>query len=894
MAQTVTGTIEGHVVDATGGAIVNATIIMRGTETGLTRRTVTNGEGLYQFTFAPLAEYEIIAESAGFTTVRRKGEVRLNQTIQVDFNLKPSAVAAEITVTDEAPLIDTTRGELKSTIDSKTIEDRPLSSRNILSLVEQLPGFQSTGGFSGVNNPTLSSGSYVSFNGTGSRSAAFQIDGVNNDDSSEGSNRQNVNVSSIKEFQVLTNAYSAEFGRAGGAVVLVQTKSGTNNVHGDLYEFFQNEKLNTNTFFGNASGRKADGSMVAPRAPYRRNQFGGTVGLPIIRNKLFFFGSYEQTKLIQYTTVNRWIFLPTDKLQVGDCRTCLNPEQHPNLEADRKFLQSIMDRFPKVEPNNPLACPRCNTAFMRALYPDGDLSGKLDFNPSQRDTLAVRYQYSRQRRKPENFIEGENAWQNNKQQAIGTTWTHMFGALTWGEFRYGLGLRTTLVDISSGNDTPIVRITNPSIYTTTTMGSAGQFPILRYQTDHQFVYNLSFVRGRHIIKAGVDIRRQHLDDLADNYSRGWWTFGNIGLVGSPERYEGYENFFRGYVTGYERGYGNFTTFNRSGEFNQYVMDDFKLRKNLTLNFGLRWEVVLKPTEKDNKIDYVYSTFTKGLQPRFGFAWAPEAKDGWLRSLTGGAGKTSIRGGYGIFHNRIFQSVFSQGGLSVRSLPPYGVYKTFNATFNVADPSGGFVFDPSQPVGRIQIVRIDPGLTMPQVQQYHFTMERQLPGQIAVSVGYNGTRGIGMLQNSITNRACFPCVDPTTGIMYDKIDPNLSNTNPAPGFISLSQPRVNNRRPDPRYLAVYNITNSAWTYFNSLRLEVRKRYSKGLLWQIAYTFGRSIDTGSDVTAGNPITEYDGPISNRGLSDFHQQHRANFNWSYRLPWFAGQRGFRNLLV
>ena len=893
-SQTVTGTLEGHVTDATGAPVANTQIAAVNKETGLKRTTVTNQEGYYQLTFLPVGEYTVAAELKGFNTVRRAALVELNASRAIDFRLQPADVAVAVTVEAEVPLIETSRGDLKSSIDEKVIEDRPLSSRNILALVEMLPGFQSTGGFSGVNNPTLSSGSYVSFNGAGSRSAAFQIDGVNNDDSSEGSNRQNVNISAIKEFQVLTNAYPAEFGRAGGAVVLVQTKSGTNQLHGDVYEFFQNEKLNANTFFGNSFGVKPDGTPVSPRAPYRRNQFGYTVGGPVRRDRLFFFHSFEQTRLIQYNTFTRFIFLPTDRIQVGECRLCLNPAQHPNLEADRAFLQSILDRFPKSPPNNPAACDHCYTETKQASYPDQDYSGKLDWNPSQRDTLAVRYQYSRQRRKPYSVIRGESAFQNNKQQNVGLTQTHMFNAMTWGEFRFGLGLRTTLVDIGDGNDTPIVRISNSSPYSTTTMGSAGQYPIHRYQTDFQFNYNLSHVRGKHILKAGIDYRRQHLDDLADNYSRGWWTFAATGVIGSPSRYEGWENFLRGWVTSFEKGYGNFTTFNRLGELNQYVMDDIKLRPNFTLNLGFRWEVVLKPTEVNDKILYDYKTFKNGYQPRFGFAWSPRAQSDWWRRLTGGEGRISIRGGFGLFHNRIFQSVFSQGGASLRSLPPYGVYRGFDATFNVGDPSGGFSYTPGFNPGRIATVRVDPGLRMPATQQYHFTLERQLPDKVSVSVGFTRTRGVGLLQNQSLNRARFPMLSPVDGVLYHKIDPDLGNTNPAQGYISQAQPRNNQRRPDTRYTSITYISNNSWSYYNALRLEVRKRYSRGLHWQVAYTLGRTIDTGSDVTQGVTVTEFDSSRSLRGLSDFHRKHSANANLSYRLPWFTKDRGWRRTLL
>ena len=891
--QTVTGTLEGHVRDLSGAVVPAAQIEAINTENGLKRATVTNQDGFYQLTFLPVGEYRVTADRSGFAKVSRAALVELNSARAIDFDLKPSTVATEVTVAAEIPLIDVTRGDVKSTIDARMIEDRPLSSRNFLSLVEMFAGFQTSSSYSGVNNPTLSSGSYVSFNGTGSRSAAFQIDGVNNDDSSEGSNRQNVNVSSIREFQVLTNAYSAEFGRAGGAVVLVQTKSGTNRFHGDVYEYFQNEKLNANAYFNNSFGLKTDGTPVAPRAPYRRNQFGYTVGGPLVRNKLFLFNTFEQTRLIQYNTFTRFIFRPTDKLQVGDCRLCLKPEEHPNLQADMAFLQGILDRFPKTAPNNPAACANCYTETKPASYPDQDYSGKLDWSATSRDTFALRYHYSRQKRKPFAVIDGESAYQNNRQQNVGLTATHMFSPTTWGEFRFGLGLRTTLVDISTGNNTPVVRINNPTAYTTTTLGSAGQFPINRFQSDYQFVYNISHVRGRHVIRTGIDYRRQHLDDLADNYSRGWWTFAATGTVGAANRYEGWENFLRGYISSFQKGYGNFTTYNRLGDYNQYVMDDFKVKPNFTLNLGYRWEVVLKPTERDGRTEYGYGTFWRGLEPRFGFAWAPKPGPGFWRKITGDPGRSAVRGGYGIFHNRVFQSVFSQGGASLRSQPPYGVFRAFDPGFEVADPSLGFVYSPNYNPGRIGIARTDPGLRMPNVQQLHFTLERQLPGQISVSIGYNRNRAIGLMQNQSLNRARFPIVSPNDGVLYDKIDPDPGNTAPAPGFISLAQPRTNLRRPDPRYSTITVFHNSGWSYYNALRLELRKRLSRGLHFLVNYSFSKTIDTGSDVTAGVTVTEFGSAKSLRGLSDFHQAHRTNINAAYELPWLKRARGARGLL-
>ena len=882
MAQTVTGQLEGHVVDSSGHAIPAVKITARNAESGTTRESVTNGSGYYLLTFLSIGEWQVTAEAVGLGAVQRGARIELSSTRVADFTLKPATVSTTLTVESDASLIEMSRGEQKSSLDEKTIEDRPLSSRNFLSLVEMMPGFQSSGSYSGVNNPTLSSGSYVSFNGTGSRSASFQIDGVNNDDSSEGMSRQNVNISSIKEFVVLTNAFSAEFGR-GGTAVLVQTKSGTNRIHGDAYEFFQNQVLNSNGFFNNTSGSRPDGTPLVPRAPYRRNQFGYTVGAPILKNKLFFFHSFERTEQRAHSTQTRWLFPVGTRIEVGDCRLCLNPDDHPNLAGDKAFLEGLLARFPK-EPNNPAFCPTCLTKQVASSFPDQDYAGKLDYAAGPRHFYALRYQYSRQRRRPGQLIDGEAATQNNRQQNVGFTATQIFSQTLSGEFRFGLGLRTTLVDIASGNETPIVRITNPTAFTTTTLGSAGAFPINRFQTDYQFNYNLSHIRGQHSLRMGIDFRRAKLDDLADNNSRGLYNFTVTGIRGQASFYDGWENFLRGYIPSYQKGYGNFFTQNRMSEANLYFQDDWKIRSNVTLNLGYRYEYVRKPSEVDNRVSYNYGNFTKGHEPRFGFAWTPAFDRGRL----------SVRGGFGIFHTRIFQSIFSQSGASLRSLPPYGILRSFDPSFNVADPSDGYAYSAQNfnPTG-LSIARIAPNLGMPNIQQFNFTLDRTVSKDIVVSLGYTRTRGIGLIQNASLNRARFPYLG-SDGILYDQIDPDLGNARPAPGFISIAQPWTNRRRPDPQYSTITYIHNGSWSYYNALRVTARQRFKRGLHWMVNYAWGKSIDTGSDYTAGVTITEFDSAKSQRGLSDFHQAHRVNFNYGYTLPFLAKRKGPVNWLL
>ncbi|MEO6725402.1 MAG: carboxypeptidase regulatory-like domain-containing protein, partial [Blastocatellia bacterium] len=367
-AQTVTGTLSGTVTDSTGAVVPDIEVTAKNTETGLTRSVKSNAEGYFLMSFLPLGNYDVIANARGFKKIIKNSVViELNRNTVSNFKLEVSAVDATVEITGETPQIETTTGEIKHSLDARRIEDTPLAGRNFISLVEQIPGFQisSFGGdaSSGQNNPTNSSGSFAAFGGLGSRGSTFQIDGVNNDDSSENQNRQGVNISTIKELQVLTNSFSAEFGR-GGAAVLVQTKSGTNKFHGDGFDFIQNDIFNANGFFRNAAGLSSTtGRPLQPRQTVRRHQYGGTFGGPLWlpekffgpaafdgRDRLFFFIGVERIFNKTAATYTRVIFLPGEDPKacpIGpDGKTinpkpgdplrsfCVDPLTHPNLQRD--------------------------------------------------------------------------------------------------------------------------------------------------------------------------------------------------------------------------------------------------------------------------------------------------------------------------------------------------------------------------------------------------------------------------------------------------------------------------------------------------------------------------------------------------------------------------------
>src|SRR5687767_14747520 len=249
-AQTVTGTLQGTVIDSKSASVPGAQVVARNIETGQERTMTTNGEGFYSASFLTIGTYTVTASGQGFASVVQENVVvGLNQTRVIDFTLNPQGVAEAVTITSEATPINTTNQEIKGTLNSQEILNKPVSNPGtFLSLADTFTGYQENP-TSGQNNPTASSGSSVNFNGTGTRGTTFQINGVNNDDSSENQNRQGAALATIKEFQVITNSYSAEFGRGYGAVVLVQTKAGTNQLRGEAYEYRQDAAWNARSAF---------------------------------------------------------------------------------------------------------------------------------------------------------------------------------------------------------------------------------------------------------------------------------------------------------------------------------------------------------------------------------------------------------------------------------------------------------------------------------------------------------------------------------------------------------------------------------------------------------------------------------------------------------------------
>lgn len=915
-AQTVSGTLRGTVTDSNGSVVPNATILVRSTETGLERTATSSDEGLFNFSFLPIGNYTMEATRTDFGKVIRENvTISLNETAVVNVRLEP-AVSGSVTVTDESEPINTTNQQISSSLTNAQILERPLANQtNFLALAETFTGYQENP-TSGQNNPTLSSGSSINFNGTGTRGATFQINGVNNDDSSENQNRQGAALATIKEFQVISNSFTAEFGRGYGAVVLVQTLSGTNKLKGSAYLFHNDSALNAKSFFSHG-----------PKPVSRRNQYGGVVGFPILKNKLFGFFSLDRLENSGALNFSRDVPTLAER-NPANWFQATNPAFRFDTPGNRAFIQSVIDRFAQAVPNSSRG-PRVFEGQIGFDFPDEDYSARVDWNATSKDTVFGRYQFTRQMRVADDLVVGERADQNNKQQNFGLTWTHTFSGNLVGEFRYGLGKRTTLVNIAAGNDTPIMRFALPAVVGgASIIGNAGAFPINRFQTDNQFVYNVSWViGGNHFLKFGTDIRAQKLDDLADNFSRGFYNFGTacrltpsgVTPVVTASYTSGFDALINGCISNYQIGYGPFFLENRIGESNFYVEDNWKVRPNLTLNLGARYEYVKAPRDVEDRIEYGFGDDKNNIQPRVGFAYSPDFRSGWLHRLFGDTGKSSIRAGYGIYHGRIFQSVFSQGGATVRFNPPNALFQSLtipasNFTPTVLqNPTNSFVFVPGPQTTRHSIAIADPDLEMPYTQQWNLTIERQLPWSSAIRMSYTGNRGIGLLRFVQTN---LPTHDPVNGVRVVDHPNNpaalrgqivrpaadlfcagttlTTRTDQCPNVVpiaaneySLRQQLINERRPDPRHGTNLQIANGAWSYYHGLQVELSKRLTHRINFQAAYTWSKAIDTVSEASAvGAGDSNFNGPDARAGraLSRFHSPHRFTFFGTYRLPLFT----------
>jgi outer membrane receptor protein involved in Fe transport len=857
-AQTVGASLQGTVYDPSRAVVPKSGVEIRSVETGATRRLTSDEEGRWREPVLLPGEYEIRVSAPGFQTVVRKGiHLAVGQEAVLDLVLEVGQTETEISVVGDAERVNLTSGALSGLVDQKQMRDLPLNGRSFQQLALLQPGVNAV--TAGGNDPVGGRTPKISINGTRPEQSSFLLDGTDINDvynKTPGSvGGVLLGVEAVLEFQVLTNSYSAEFGRSAGGVINAVTRAGTNQYHGSLFEFLRNSDLDAKNFFDPAT---------LPIPPFKRNQFGGVLGGPIHKDRTFFFGSFES--LIDRLGVTGVTSVPN-----LNARTGLLPSGQITVNsAIQPFLDTL---FPR--PNGRDLGGGVAQYLFTEPQPTNDYftQGRIDHRFSMNDSLFGRYTFDNGTvdRPPTVKVPIVNTNERSRNQYVTLEYQHVFSPSLLNTLRLGFSRS----DHESANERTIdippslTWIPGQPMGFLTISGVAtedfGDYRLPRRDrlNNWQYADTLFLNRGAHGIKMGFETQRIQFNQNTSSQVGGLLTFTSLSnfLQGIPSQFD----FALPGGIDPDRGY-------RQRLFAFFAQDDIRLRKNLTVNLGLRYEVVTVPTEVNGKISnlrhvtdpamtvggqWYANPSLKNFAPRVGLAWDPFSN-----------GKTSVRAGFGIFDDEILPKYyFFSGSLN----PPF----TRRSSLVSPDfPNLLSKLDPNHVLYQLQPTNYD--LQNPYALQFNLGIQRSLPGDWVIGAGYSGSRGLHLLRIGNANLAPFTVV---SGIKV--YHPQLGVINP--NFASISQ-RI----------------SDAQSYYNALQLSAQKQLSHGLRAQLSYTFSRAIDDSSGVNSqdysdGSPyVFDYYDRKADRGLSQFWAQHVFVGNWSYELPFARSMKGVGGLLL
>jgi hypothetical protein len=872
-AQLPTATILGVVKDASGAVVPQANVTARSLETGQTRTAVTGGNGAYRFNALPVGDYEVRAEHAGFQAAVRSGlTLTVSEEAVVNITLEVGAATQTVSVTAEAQLVDTTSGSLGGTVDEQKVANLPLNGRNYIDLVLLQPGVNLD-----ANRPQ-GEATWYSSNGASVRSNYYTLDGTPTRNL-YGTNPASMTatalgVDGVREFKVITNSFSAEYGMAMGSQMVIVSKSGTNSYHGTLFEYLRNSALDARNFFD------LDPSRRLPE--FIRNQFGGSIGGPIKKNKLFFFATAESLHE-RLGTTNLIVGLPAAGCH-GPAGATITVAACPQLSATQTvnpIVAPLLALFP---------IPNSGTTNYTFPFSQPTLENysqeRLDYNFSEKDTLFGRFTGDWASRSivqqfPQFFDD-----QKSQLYFITLSENHIFSPTllntaraswsgtrlnTGGPFPFsgpqyslvpGLPLgQINLLGNTFGPDTPIPLYENQYIWS--------------YSDD------VFYTHGKHSMKFGALINQITQEPVGPAGLRGAVTFGSLDsfLQGVPQSYNAITP-----GSNYQRKYDNQT-------YGFYFQDDMRLTSRFTLNLGMRYEFNTVPNEVNGiqaSLRNVRNDATQtvgplmvnnslhNFGPRFGFAWD-----------VFGDGKTAIRGGWSLLYDI---SNIGSGLITIATgQPPY------SSKSSVTNTAGAVMTlpltFPASSVGK-NLQLIDYNLKQPSMRQYNLTVERQLPWHIGMSLAYAGSRGYHIVRNTEGNPE-VPGGVPSNGVCVPRSTPVVNYD--APYCWLPGDPRTN-----PNWTTISFRTANSNSWYNSMQFALNRRFGNALQFQSSYTWSKSIDQienqlGSDQTAGEAAgqTDVTHPNIDQAVSGFNATHNWRFNAVYHAPTIRSG-GFRGALV
>jgi hypothetical protein len=895
-AQTFRGTILGTVTDTSGAVIAKAKVTARNVATGLERTTLTSADGSYAIPELPIGMYELTISQTGFqVSVARNVEVNIAGERRVDAELKPGEVSQTIEVSGEAlPQVETTGNTLGSTYIAGTIKDIPVNGRDYQKLIYMTPGIAGS-----PDQITDSPGSYglFSMNGARGRSNNYLLDGTDMNDGYRnlpaineagvfGTPATILPVDAVQELRVLSN-FEAEYGRNAGAVVNIVTKSGANTLHGTAIEYFRNSALDARNYFNFAD---------QPQAPFHNNQFGGSLGGPIVKNKTFFFVDYEgQREKVGVVTL---ACVPTGTAADGS----LDPSQ-----ASNPVIRTLLQQHPWPAPNiasavNAGICPNASIISPSSNRLDSVI-GKIDHNFNPNNSITGRYFFGDS---DQSFplaltasggqLPGFNTVTPTRVQLVSLSYVHIFSPTKLNELRFGWNrfaegffpadqsFHPSSIGLNTGTGVADQGLPIMTVSGFAQLGATSSVPRSRVDTNYQLINNFSWKMNKHEVKIGFEFRRTSIQHFFGKYFRGKLTFDTL------------DDFLAGNLdTGFGASFqysGNPLRHTSQNSYGLYIQDSYRITPRLTVNLGLRWDYSGVVKEKNNLFSNATSfdpaagtlTLTQVGQPGLSSLYEPDYKNFAPRiSLAWdvtGKGKTVLRAGYGIFYDAFSQDFF------LGHLP----YPPFFAPGPAYNPIGPAQIIPSAATGPIvagqavyndtgcgsvecDIFIFDRNIRTPYMENYNLNIQQQITNKVVLQVGYVGSQGHRLFRFRDINQP-----DQAT----------ITAADIANGVSSYGVPRVFGNNP---YGAFYILQeeSKAKSNYNSLQTSLRMDGWHGITSIVNYVWSRSFDTASDGEDFEPnaAQPYDStrPSLEYGPSNFDIPHRFTWIFGYRLPKMGG---------
>jgi outer membrane receptor protein involved in Fe transport len=909
--------VVGLVSDSSGATVPDASVKITNTATGLQQSAKTDSGGRYNFPRLSIGSYRIDVVASGFKNVSQSGiTLTAEQALTVNFTLEIGQVSEKVEVTGAVTGIETVTSTVRTVVGHQLIEDLPLNGRNALQLQTLIPGaINQTGA-----RVSLSQEDGVSVNGARGNDNNVLLDGGHNNDVYDGTPTSMPNPDALQEFSILSSSFSAEYGRGAGSLVTAVTKSGTNNFHGSVYEYLRNDKLDARSFFGHAG--------LVPKPTLKRNQFGASLGGPIIKDRTFLFFSWESLRERSATT-NTGQVMPTAAERAGDFSQSKSKPIDPTTGA--RFPG---DRIPAARFSSAAAqigsllfpLPNINGNQLIFNAPGSDTRNqyvsRFDHAFSPRDLLYVSYFYYDTYTVANAglpLFNGFNNWTNNH---IVGNYTKIVSPTVVNAFTYTLNrlafvraANPILPDQFPGKPPTIAPGLRYQYFGVQTTAQAPQYPMSTrlgtlsgyfgtggntyfdvVPTAHEIRDTLAVTRGAHSLKFGFEFAMSEA-----NRNEVYNADGASFDFGGTRAGNGFAEWLMGLPTNFQQ-YSTLRSDNLFKTFGAFAQDDWKIAPNFTLNIGLRYEpyfgirdghgeiIAYRPGMQSTLLPNAppglvipgdpgispttYNKDWNNLAPRVGFAWLP----------FGPNTKTSVRSAYGIFYNTergylLNETQLNQPFVLNVSIPNPPSFENPWTGYPGGDPypftapvtpqqRQAYQFKLPMPISRF----FDSSAATPYNQQWNFTIQQELPAEVVVSAGYVGSKGTRLWLNREINPAVF-------------IPGNGTNGQPLS-----TAGNIDSRRLNRNFQGIDKASTDGNSTYHSLQVSATRRFSKGVYVMSNYTFSKALDYESlDRNASLPQNP-NNLRAEHGPADFDRRHNfvTSFLFQIPSPWNHGFAG------